>query len=64
MCTYLKPVLFIDVEPPPPLLGQTVHPGGKPRAVFQGGDARQRTGRADVPPSVRPEEKEGVGPDL
>lgn len=47
-----------------PFLGQTVHAGGKPHAVFQGGDARQRTSRADVPPTVRPEAEKGVGPAL
>lgn len=47
-----------------PFLGQTVHTGGKPRAVFQGGDARWCTSRADIPPTVRPEEEKGVGPAL
>lgn len=56
-------------RPPPlcgcaPFLGQAVHAGGKPHAVFQSGDARQRTGRADIPPPVRPEEEKGVGPAL
>lgn len=42
-------------------LGQTVYTGGKPDAVFQGGDACQRPSRADVPPAVGPEEEKGVG---
>lgn len=42
-------------------LGQTVHTGGEPGAVFQGRDACQCPSRADVPPAVRPEEEEGVG---
>lgn len=47
-----------------PFLGQAVHTGRKPHAVFQGGDARQRTSRADVPPTVRPDKEKGVGPAL
>lgn len=53
--------LFVDVLY---FLGQTVHTGGKPHAVFQGGDAHQCCSRADVPPIVRPEEKKRVGPTL
>lgn len=44
--------------------GQAVHTRGKSHAVFQGGDARQRTGRADIPPPVRPDQEERVGPAL
>lgn len=46
------------------LLGQTVHTGGKPHAVFQGGDARQHTSRADISLTLRPEAEKGVGPAL
>lgn len=60
-CRHWPHCLSVDVLFPS---GQTVHTGGKPHAVFQGGDARQCGSRADFPPTVRPEEEKTVGPTL
>lgn len=57
----MNPVIFVCMFR---LLGPTLHIGGKPHAVFQGRDACQGFSRADVPPTVRPEEEEGLGPTL
>lgn len=54
-------LVFLDVLG---FLGPAVHTGGKPHAVFQGGDECLHPGRADLPPPVWPKEEEGVGPPL